>query len=167
MPPQTTDCCDALIIRLLEQRGLTGKTDDKSRSDDRVSDPAYPDKTILRQELLRVGRAAAALGMDDLDALVRYILAEPNEVDIGLLEDVLIEIVPGQEERIMSVAAEQWIAKGKADLLLRQLRRRFGTLPEAVQARVQCASEDQLNEWAEAVLDASTLDAVFGTHGTN
>jgi hypothetical protein len=167
MPSQSTDFYDTLIIRPLEQRGLTGKTDDTSRCDERVSDSAYSDKTILRQELLRVGRAAAALGINDLEAVVRYILAEPNEVDIGLLEDVLIEIVPGQEERIMSVAAEQWIAKGKADILLRQLRRRFGTLPEAVQARVQCATEDQLNEWAEAVLDASTLDAVFGTHATN
>ena len=70
----------------------------------------------------------------------------------------------------MSIAAEQWKAEGmqigeikgkaagieagKADLLLRLLRRRFGSLPESAQARVQCASEDQLNEWAESVIDA-------------
>ncbi len=93
------------------------------------------------------------------------------------------EIAPGQETRIMSIAAEQWKAEGfqmgeisgkakgieagKADLLLRQLRRRFGTLPESAQARVLGASEDQLNEWAETLLDASTLDAVFGAHRAN
>jgi predicted transposase YdaD len=137
----------------------------------------------LRETLLKLGKLAATLGYDDLVALVRYILSEPNAVEAAIIGDVLKEIIPGQETRIMSIAAEQWKAEGfqmgeikgkaagieagKADLLLRQLRRRFGSLPESVQARVQCASEDQLNEWAEAVLDASTLDAVFGTHGTN
>lgn len=137
----------------------------------------------LRETLLKLGKLAATLGYDDLVALVRYILSEPNAVEAAIIGDVLKEIIPGQETRIMSIAAEQWKAEGfqmgeikgkaagieagKADILLRQLRRRFGSLPESVQGRVQCASEDQLNEWAEAVLDASTLDAVFGTHGTN
>jgi predicted transposase/invertase (TIGR01784 family) len=141
----------------------------------------------LRQTLLVLGRAALAIGYDDLVALVRYILAEPNEVEAAVLREVLKEIVPGQETRVMSIAAEQWKAEakaegiqigeasgkakgieaGKADLLLRQLRRRFGALPESTQARVLCASEDQLNEWAETLLDASTLDAVFGAHRSN
>jgi hypothetical protein len=133
----------------------------------------------LRQTLLVLGRAALAIGYDDLVALVRYILAEPNEVEAAVLREVLKEIVPGQETRVMSIAAEQWKAEGiqigkakgieagKADLLLRQMRRRFGTLPEAAHARVLCASEDQLNEWAETLLDASTLDAVFSSHRTN
>ncbi|MGF7208524.1 putative transposase YdaD [Skermanella aerolata] len=137
----------------------------------------------LRETLLKLGRHAFALGYDDLVALVRYILAEPNDVEAAIVQEVLKEIIPGQETRIMSIAAEQWKAEGmqigevkgkaagieagKADLLLRLLRRRFGSLPESAQARVQCASEDQLNEWAEAVLDASTLDAVFGGRGDN
>jgi hypothetical protein len=142
---------------------------------ERVEDTSHSPDSGLRPELLRLGQAAAVLGINDLLALVRYILAEPNEVDAELLEDVLREIVPGQETRIMSIAAEQWKAEGiqigeisgKADLLLRQLRRRFGTLPESTQARVLCASEDQLNEWAETLLGATTLDAVFGAHRTN
>ena len=130
-----------------------------------------------------LGRAALAIGYDDLVALVRYILAEPNEVEAAVLREVLKEIIPGQETRVMSIAAEQWKAEGiqigeisgkakgieagKADLLLRQLRRRFGTLPESAQARVLSASEDQLNEWAETLLDAPTLDEVFGAHRAN
>ena len=130
-----------------------------------------------------LGRAALAIGYDGLVALVRYILAEPNEVEAAVLREVLKEIVPGQETRVMSIAAEQWKAEGiqigeisgkakgieagKADLLLRQLRRRFGTLPESAQARVLSASEDQLNEWAETLLDAPTLDEVFGAHRAN
>ena len=33
--------------------------------------------------------------------------------------------------------------------------------------RALCAAEDQLNEWAETLLDASTLDAVFGARRAN
>jgi len=79
----------------------------------------------------------------------------------------------------MSIAAEQWKAegkaegiqigeaRGKADILLRLLRRRFGALPDSTRGRVLGASEDQLNEWAENVLDAPTLDAVFESSRIN
>jgi hypothetical protein len=52
-------------------------------------------------------------------------------------------------------------AQGEAHLLLRQLRRRFGELPEAVTARVKSAPVDQVESWAEELLDAASLDALF------
>ena len=69
----------------------------------------------LRATLLRLGRLAAAIGSDDLVALVRYILIEPNEVEAAMLQEILKEILPGQETRIMSIAAEQWKAEGIRD----------------------------------------------------
>ncbi len=128
----------------------------------------------LRETLLTLGRAALALGFDDLVALVRYVLAEPNEVEGRVLRDVLAEIVPGKEERIMSIAAEQWKAEGKVEgmvlgqrdgqarSLIRLLEKRFGPVPEAVRARVTAAEIDVLDQWLDRVLDAPTLDAVFG-----
>jgi predicted transposase/invertase (TIGR01784 family) len=132
----------------------------------------------LREILLELGRAALSLGFDDLVALVHYILLESNEVEAAMLRGVLREIVPDQEARIMSIAAEEWKAEGiqigqamgkaegkaegKADMLLRLLRRRFDMLPEAMVAKVRNASEDQLNEWADNILDAHSLDMVFG-----
>jgi len=136
----------------------------------------------------------AAIGFDDLVALIRYILAEPNEVEAAMLRDALTEIIPGQESRIMSIAAEEWkaegiqigeakgiqigeakgraegirigrakgIESGKADLLLRQIRRRFGPVSEPILGKVLNATEDQLNDWAENIIDAPMLDAVFG-----
>ena len=129
----------------------------------------------LRETLLELGRAALSLGFDDLVALVHYILLESNEVEAAMLRGVLREIVPDQEARIMSIAAEEWKAEGiqigqamgKADILLRQLRRRFDPLPEAVVAKVRDASEDQLNEWAENILDAPKLDMVFSAAKPN
>lgn len=51
--------------------------------------------------------------------------------------------------------------EGEALLLRRQLRRRFGDLPEWVEARLSDADEAQLGHWADRILDAPTLDAVF------
>ena len=52
-------------------------------------------------------------------------------------------------------------------MLLRLLRRRFDSLPDTVVAKVRNASEDQLNEWADNILDARTLDMVFGAAKPN
>lgn len=52
-------------------------------------------------------------------------------------------------------------------MLLRQLRRRFDPLREDVVAKVQDASENQLNEWTDNILDARNLDMVFGSTKPN
>lgn len=51
--------------------------------------------------------------------------------------------------------------EGEADLLRRQLVKRFGPLPDAIQQRLDRATSEQLEIWAERILDASTLSAVF------
>ena len=51
--------------------------------------------------------------------------------------------------------------EGEAEVLLRQLRLRFGPLPEDVTARLNAADAETLLRWSERVLSASTLDAVF------
>jgi len=52
-------------------------------------------------------------------------------------------------------------AEGEAEVLLRQLRVRFGALPEDVMARLKAADAETLLRWSERILSASTLDAVF------
>jgi predicted transposase YdaD len=51
--------------------------------------------------------------------------------------------------------------EGEAEVLLRQLRVRFGALPEDVTTRINAADAETLLRWSERVLSASTLDAVF------
>ena len=51
--------------------------------------------------------------------------------------------------------------KGEANLLLRQLTRRFGPLGEVMTERVRTASSTELEQWAENILDARTLEEVF------
>ncbi len=50
---------------------------------------------------------------------------------------------------------------GEAAVPLRQVTRRFGEVPEDAQARIRGATSDQLLRWADRVLDAPTLAAVF------
>jgi hypothetical protein len=121
--------------------------------------------------------AAAALGRDDVVATLRYILKEDNEVAADLVREVLAEVTPGQEERVMSIAAEQWMAEGRAEgmqigqsqgrveamvsTLLKQLSRRFGPVPAASKERIRSANIEQLDAWLDAVIDAPTLEDVF------
>jgi hypothetical protein len=51
--------------------------------------------------------------------------------------------------------------EGEADMLLRLLRLRFGTLSTEVTTRVTTADPEMLIRWSERVLSAPTLEAVF------
>jgi uncharacterized protein DUF4351 len=51
--------------------------------------------------------------------------------------------------------------EGARSILLRQLRARFGALPDVVVARIQAAATPQLDVWADRVLTAATLDEVL------
>ncbi|MBI5849882.1 MAG: Rpn family recombination-promoting nuclease/putative transposase [Planctomycetes bacterium] len=85
------------------------------------------------------------------------------------LHETLQMINDEKTARTFVSAAEQLIARGKAEgkaegrteLLLRQLRARFGTTSDLVEARVRAASPAELDEFAVRVLDAPTIDAVF------
>ncbi|MBP6735442.1 MAG: DUF4351 domain-containing protein, partial [Chromatiaceae bacterium] len=53
---------------------------------------------------------------------------------------------------------------GQAELLERQLVRRFGGLSGESQRRLAQATREQLQHWADRVLDAQTLGEVFEEH---
>ena len=53
-------------------------------------------------------------------------------------------------------------ARGRAESLIHLLQRRFGPLSPAVQARIAAAASDELGNWLDQVLDAPSLEAIFG-----
>ena len=53
--------------------------------------------------------------------------------------------------------------KGEIKILIRQLSRRFGQLPKWAESRINKAEPAQLENWADAVLDASNLTEILGT----
>jgi hypothetical protein len=67
---------------------------------------------------------------------------------------------------------EQWekqgLVKGRVEgevaVLARLLSKRFGPLDEQTTARLKAATLEQLDTWADRILDAPTLQAVFDGH---
>ena len=51
--------------------------------------------------------------------------------------------------------------QGEAILLKRQLTRRFGDLPDWVEAQLESATTEILEQWGERILDAETLKEAF------
>ena len=68
-------------------------------------------------------------------------------------------------EQGMEKGMEKGIGKGQARLLNLQIRQRFGALPAEVEARLLAATPEQLEAWALRVLEAASLDDVFGSGG--
>lgn len=60
----------------------------------------------------------------------------------------------------------QGITKGESKLLKRLLERRFGALPVWATEKLSNATEPALEAWGEAILTASTLEAVFNSDAT-
>ena len=63
---------------------------------------------------------------------------------------------------VMAQERKQGRIEGKAETLLRLLERRFHGVPEPYRARLLAADADQLDTWIDAVLEADSVDAVFG-----
>ena len=72
---------------------------------------------------------------------------------------MLAERVVEWTEKWKQQGLQQGIAQGEIALL----RHRFGPLPDWVEQRIQQAPPEQLETWAERLLDAESLPAVFET----
>jgi hypothetical protein len=56
---------------------------------------------------------------------------------------------------------QQGIERGERQVLVRQLTRRFGPLPERATQRIEAAGRSELERWADRVLTATSLDEVL------
>ena len=125
----------------------------------------------------RVG--SAPNGVAAVAALLKYAM-EVGEIDPEAVFQVAHSLGPSVEEDVMTGAQkliergiakglergiakglEKGIAEGQTQVVLRQMRLKFGELPEAVQARVRSASPDELDRFAERILVAQSLDEVL------
>ena len=52
--------------------------------------------------------------------------------------------------------------QGESHTLTRILERRFGHLPETIRAKIASADASALDRWVDQVVDATSLDAIFG-----
>lgn len=115
----------------------------------------------------------------DLFAVLDWMMRLPDVLEQKLWQD--IEQIEGETrmryvtsverlaiERGMKQGIQQGKLEGKLEgevnVLERQLAKRFGPLSDETRARLKNATAEQLELWAERVLDAPTLAAVFDEH---
>ncbi len=125
----------------------------------------------LMRELLRAPDGRRALRL-----IFRYLFEVRGAAELAAIERTASELESDKEEIMQTIAQmleargmekglEQGLKrgerKGQRELLLRLLQRRFGELPAAVHERVAAAESEQLERWADALLQASCLDEVF------
>ena len=67
-------------------------------------------------------------------------------------------------ERGLEQGLEKGMQQGEANVVIRLLTRRFGSLPQATQDHLKQATTEQLELWTDRVLEAKTLESIFDSH---
>ena len=125
--------------------------------------PAYV--ALLYQDLIRARKVSLA-GQGHPAAAVRR-AHDPS--DLWEKQTMLSERFDEWEAQFLMEGRRQGRQEGRAEgrkdgaatLLILQLRKRFGDLPDSVRTRVSEASSDELERWGERLLEVSSLDDVF------
>ena len=92
---------------------------------------------------------------------MKYVTSvERLAIERGLQKGMAEGLEKGMEKGLEK-GREEGRAQGSASILLRQLNRRFGPLSADVTRRLAQSTPEQLEIWAERVLDARTIDEVF------
>ena len=112
-------------------------------------------------------------GVEAMAAIMRYIHLVIELPRAELERRMLTALGPEAKEAFVTLG-EQLIEQGRQEgrqegrqqgqraILLKLLRFRFGVIPESTRARLEVASESELERWSECVVDASGLADVFG-----
>lgn len=107
-------------------------------------------------------------GLAAMQAILRYVVVTTKRVSEEEIRETLQSLAASNEDEMETVAdqleemfREKGIAMGQRRVLLRQLGRRFGEVPESIVERLNGADEETLDAWADRVLSAKTLDEVF------
>ncbi len=79
----------------------------------------------------------------------------------AMLEERVAEWAEEIRQRSIREGLQQGRQQGESLLLSKLLRRRFGELPAWVTPRLQQASPEQLERWAERLLEADDLETLF------
>jgi hypothetical protein len=93
-----------------------------------------------------------------------------REVSITDVQERLARVLGPRASEVVMSTAQRLIEQGRAEgeargarrVLGLQLRSRFGVLDPQTEKRLEAASVEELERWAERVVDARTLADVFG-----
>ena len=91
-----------------------------------------------------------------------YSIVLPQVDDLQELNVMLAERLEEWAHGYAAQGLKKGMQQGEALLLQRQLARRFGALSAEHASRIASATPAQLENWGDRVLDAKSLDEVFG-----
>ncbi|MFT3772193.1 MAG: Rpn family recombination-promoting nuclease/putative transposase [Minicystis sp.] len=119
-------------------------------------------------DLIRELRAAPG-GQEALELMWRYVFTVSAPPSPEALVERLLLVVGEEEKEEIVTAAEQLMERGREqgrvmeqrEILLEQLRVRFGAMESAVEARVLAADPAQLRRWLLRFATAATVAEVF------
>ncbi|MGE0706727.1 MAG: Rpn family recombination-promoting nuclease/putative transposase [Planctomycetota bacterium] len=111
-------------------------------------------------DLLRELLTRSSEWRESLERLVRYSMQNGLTTAEELSAELSRSAGPDAGRQAMNYL-EQLELKGERRLLLRLLRKRFGSLPAELEQRVESASQTELERWADRVLTAASLEEVF------
>jgi predicted transposase/invertase (TIGR01784 family) len=116
--------------------------------------------TEVLREVLDAPDGGAAIG-----AVLEYLRSVTKLDKAEVIMAVRETVGESVRDRILYAGerlVQQGRQEGRRDLLLRQLRLRFGELPASAQERVNAASSEELDAMAERILTVETLAEVVG-----
>ena len=123
------------------------------------------DRVLAHWVKYRLETRMPGLNTPDADELTRGIKMLETNIDRWEAQAIARGMQQGIQQgmqRGIQQGMQQGMQLGEALLLQRQLTRRFGELSAAQQARLAAATPAQLETWGDRVLDAASLDEVFG-----
>ena len=126
----------------------------------------YEIKKSLVRQLYRRGRNRQQVV--DLVWMLDWMMRLPKELegqwrhDVQILEEeISMPYISSFERAGIEKGLEQGRLVGKAQLLKRQLLRRFGEVPVWAADKIDAAEESLLESWVDVVFEAASMEAVF------
>lgn len=127
---------------------------------------ARPERLERLADILRGVEAGSLLE----EKLMYYIASVFEGLTPDRLRAAARQAKPEQEERMVSLAAEQWmkegeargVALGKLQTIRMGLEARFGPLPPEIEARLREVPSERLDTLARRMMTAASLQDVFG-----
>ena len=104
----------------------------------------------------------------ELYRILDWMLKLPKDEEALFQEDlrrIEEELAMPYVTAIERMGEERGILKGEVKILKRQMSRQYGPLPGWAEERLAKASVDDLEQWADRVLDAVSIEEVFGSNG--
>ncbi|MBK5939416.1 hypothetical protein CCR96_09165 [Halochromatium roseum] len=101
--------------------------------------------------------------LQSLESLLRYDVQGTQRVEEDDARRLLEQTAPG--DPIMQTFIDRYIEQGreqgKAEMLLRQMERKFGPIDVRLRQQIQEADAETLLEWSDRILTADSPEAVF------